>query len=249
MELSVKLQAFEGPLDLLMHLIDKNKIDIYDIPIAEITDQYMEYVRQLEQEDMNVTSEFMLMAATLINIKVRMLLPPEVNEDGEEEDPREELVRALLEYKEYRFIAGKLRERMEDTGDLFVREQALPDDVKSYKPPVNTEELLDGLTLEKLHEIFRFVLKRSEDKVDPIHSRFGHIEKEVVSLPDKVAYVEDYAKKNKHFSFSRLLEKQKSRMQIIVTFLAILELMKTGSIRISQKETFGDILIDVVEDS
>src|SRR5699024_3300007 len=107
MAIPVKLPVFEGPLDLLLHLIDKNKIDIYDIPIAEVTDQYLEYIRQMNREDMNVTSEFMVMAATLIDIKCRMLLPREVNEEGQEEDPREELVTQLLEYKKYKYISGE----------------------------------------------------------------------------------------------------------------------------------------------
>ena len=101
MAITVKLQVFEGPLDLLLHLIDKNKVDIYDIPIVEITEQYLEYIRQMETEDMNVMSEFLVMAATLLDIKCRMLLPKEVNEDGEEEDPRAELVEKLLEYNGY----------------------------------------------------------------------------------------------------------------------------------------------------
>ena len=99
MGIPVKLPVFEGPLDLLLHLIDKNKIDIYDIPIVEITNQYMEYIRQMEREDLNVMSEFLVMAATLLDIKCRMLLPKEVNEEGEEEDPRQELVEQLLQYK------------------------------------------------------------------------------------------------------------------------------------------------------
>ena len=102
MGIPVKLPVFEGPLDLLLHLIDKNKIDIYDIPIVEVTDQYLEYVQQMDHEDLDVVSEFMVMAATLIDIKCRMLLPKEVNEEGEEEDPRDELVRQLLEYKMYK---------------------------------------------------------------------------------------------------------------------------------------------------
>ena len=99
MSIPVKLEVFEGPLDLLLHLIDKNKVDIYDIPIVEITEQYLDYIRQMETEDMNVVSEFLVMAATLIDIKCKMLLPKEVNEEGEEEDPREEFVEKLLEYK------------------------------------------------------------------------------------------------------------------------------------------------------
>ena len=107
----VKLQVFEGPLDLLLHLIDKNKIDIYDIPIVEITNQYMDYIRAMEREDLNVMSEFLVMAATLLDIKCRMLLPKEVKEDGEEEDPRQELVEQLLEYKMYKYMSYELRDR------------------------------------------------------------------------------------------------------------------------------------------
>ena len=108
MGISVKLQVFEGPLDLLLHLIDKNKVNIYDIPIAMITEQYMEYVEQLKKEDLNVVSEFLVMAATLLDIKSRMLLPKEVDEEGNEEDPRAELVEKLLEYKLYKAMAQKL---------------------------------------------------------------------------------------------------------------------------------------------
>lgn len=105
MAIPVKLEVFEGPLDLLSHLIDKNKVDIYDIPIVEITEQYLEYIRQMETEDMNVMSEFLVMAATLIDIKCKMLLPKEVNEEGEEQDPRAELVEKLLEYKMCKYMS------------------------------------------------------------------------------------------------------------------------------------------------
>ena len=107
----VKLQVFEGPLDLLLHLIEKNKIDIYDIPIVEITNQYMEYIKAMQKEDLNIMSEFLVMAATLLDIKCRMLLPKEVNEEGEEEDPRQELVEQLLEYKMYKFMSYELKDR------------------------------------------------------------------------------------------------------------------------------------------
>ena len=248
MAIPVKLQVFEGPLDLLLHLIDKNKIDIYDIPIAEITDQYLDYVRQMDHEDMDVTSEFMVMAATLIDIKCRMLLPKEVNDEGEEEDPREDLVKQLLEYKKYKAIAGELREYMENTGDLVCRHQDLPAEVRAFRPKTDPEELLQGMTLDRLHEIFRFVLQRQEDKVDPIRSKFGQIEKESVSLPDKLDFVELYTRRKRRVSFRKLLEKQKGRMQVVVTFLAVLELMKLGKIRAQQESTFGEIEIESLED-
>ena len=244
MAIAVKLQVFEGPLDLLLHLIDKNKIDIYDIPIAQITDQYMDYIRQMDHQDMNVSSEFMLMAATLIDIKCRMLLPKEVNEVGEEEDPREELVRQLLEYKKYKYMAGELREKMDAAGDVVTRKQNLPKEVKAYQIPIEPAELLDGLTLDRLHEIFESILKRQRDKVDPIRSRFGHIEKEPVSVPEKMTRLEKYAFSKKRFSFRNLLEKQAGKLDLVVTFLAVLELMKLGRIGVKQDSIFGDIEIE-----
>ncbi|MCF0146088.1 MAG: segregation/condensation protein A, partial [Eubacterium sp.] len=204
MSLDVKLQVFEGPLDLLLHLIEKNKIDIYDIPIVEVTEQYLEYVRRLEHEDLELTSEFMLMAATLIDIKCRMLLPSDSSVEEEEEDPREELVQQLIAYKEYKAKAGLLRERMEDTGELVSRSCDIPQEIKSFRPPVDTAELLEGVSLDRLHEIFSFVLRRQEEKVDPIRSKFGVIEKEQISFPDKLDYVEICARRKRRISFRRL---------------------------------------------
>lgn len=244
MGIPVKLPVFEGPLDLLLHLIEKNKVNIYDIPIVEITDQYMDYIRQMEREDLNVVSEFMVMAATLISIKCRMLLPKEVNEKGEEEDPREELVRQLLEYKMYKYMSYELRDRMAEAARHIYRVPSIPKEVLSYREPVEPEELLKGMTLERLNQIFKSVMRRQEEKLDPIRSKFGKIEKEEVSLPDKMSEVEEYACLHPRFSFRDLLERQPGKIQIIVTFLAILELMKTGKIFIRQEEIFGDIEIE-----
>ena len=121
MAIPIKLEAFEGPLDLLLHLIEKNKIDIYDIPIVEITEQYLDYIKQMETDDMNVMSEFLVMAATLIDIKCRMLLPKEVDEQGEEEDPRAELVQKLLEYKMYKYMSLELKDRQVDAEKSLYR--------------------------------------------------------------------------------------------------------------------------------
>ena len=185
MGIPVKLEVFEGPLDLLLHLIEKNKIDIYDIPIVEITDQYMEYIHAMEREDLGIMSEFMVMAATLLDIKCKMLLPKEVNEEGEEEDPRAELVEKLLEYKMYKFMSYELKDKMDDAANVFFKEPTLPDEVLQYREPVDPKELLAGLTLEKLNAIYKSIIRRQEDKVDPIRSKFGTIEKEEVSLSDQ----------------------------------------------------------------
>ena len=248
MGIPVKLEVFEGPLDLLLHLIEKNKIDIYDIPIVEITDQYMEYIHAMEHEDLGIMSEFMVMAATLLDIKCKMLLPKEVNEEGEEEDPRAELVEKLLEYKMYKFMSYELKDKMDDAANVFFKDPTIPDEVAQYREPVDPRELLAGITLEKLNAIYKSIIRRQEDKIDPIRSKFGKIEKEEVSLPDKMTYVEQFAVKKRRFSFRDLLESQPGKVHVIVTFLAILELMKTGKIRISQEELFGDILIESLED-
>lgn len=243
MAISVKLEAFEGPLDLLLHLIDKNKVDIYDIPIVEITEQYLDYIKQMEAEDMNVMSEFLVMAATLLDIKCRMLLPKEVNEEGEEEDPRAELVQKLLEYKMYKYMSFELRDRQVDAARNLYREQKLPEEVAAYRQPINYEELMGDMTLTKLQEIFKSIVRKQEDKIDPIRSKYGNIEKEEVDMEAKMLYVEAYAREHRSFSFRKLLEKQTGKMEIIVTFLIILELMKTGKITISQESIFDDIMI------
>lgn len=246
MELAVKLEAFEGPLDLLLHLIEKNKVDIYDIPIVEITKQYMEYVEAMDKEDLNLVSEFLVMAATLVDIKCRMLLPKEINEEGEEIDPREELVAKLIEYKMYKYAAFELRDRQLYAGKSLYKMPTIPDEVIQYRPPVNLDELLQDVDLQRLNDIFQMVLKRQVDKIDPIRSKFGKIEMEEVSLTDKIDYVKSYTKNRKKCSFKQMLQNQKSKMNIIVTFLAVLELIKNGSITVSQENTFDDIVINTI---
>ena len=243
MGISVKLEVFEGPLDLLLHLIDKNKVDIYDIPIVEITNQYMEYIQEMQKQDLNIMSEFLLMAATLLDIKCRMFLPAEVNEEGEEEDPRQELVEQLLQYKMYKYMSYELRDRQLDGERLMFKAETLPDEVKAYQEPVNLDELLEGLTLTKLNEVFQDILKRQNYKIDPVRSKFGKIEKEEITVEEKMDFLDDYITKHKKFSFSALLKKQKTRIQTVVTFLAILEMMKMGKISVVQEHTFDDIMI------
>ena len=243
MGIPVKLQVFEGPLDLLLHLIDKNKIDIYDIPIVEITNQYMEYIQAMEKEDLNIMSEFLVMAATLLDIKCKMLLPKEVNEEGEEEDPRQELVQQLLEYKMYKYMSYELRDRQMDGEQVLYKDPSIPNEVLEYVEPVDLDELLGDLTLAKLNRIFKEVMKKQVDKIDPVRSKFGKIEKEEVTLPDRLDFVSEYARTHSRFSFRSLLEQQTSRTQIVVTFLAVLQLMKEGVILIRQEHAFDDILI------
>ena len=247
MELSYKLESFEGPLDLLLHLIEKNKVNIYDIPIATITDQYLEYVRHMEEESLDVVSEFLVMATTLLDIKARMLLPKEVNEEGEEEDPRAELVARLLEYKTYKYMSMELKDMELDAEQIFYKTPTVPKEVKEYEQPVDLDKLLDGMTLAKLEQIFLSVMKRQKDKIDPVRSTFGTIKKEPVSLEDKIASVMGYARKHRKFSFRSMLSRQKDKTEIVVTFLALLELMKIGKIHLTQETLFDDMMIETLE--
>ena len=243
MAIPVKLEVFEGPLDLLLYLIEKNKVNIYDIPIVTITEQYMEYVRALQStNNLDVISEFLVMAATLLRIKSKMLLPK-----VEVIDPRQELVERLLEYKKFKYISDELKDKQFDAEKILFKTSTIPEELKDIKEEVNIDELLDGLTLSKLHLVFKTLIKRQEEKIDPIRSKFGRIEREEVNLSDKIRFIDRYGAKNKRFSFKNLLEGKTDKVEIIVTFLGILELIKMGRIHVVQEEIFDDIYIDYNE--
>jgi segregation and condensation protein A len=245
MSISIKLEAFEGPLDLLLHLIDKNKVNIYDIPIGEIADQYMEYINNMEDKDLDVMSEFLVMAATLLNIKSKMLLPKDETKE-EEEDPRQELVERLLEYKMFKYISEELKDKELDAAKVFFKESTIPEEIKGYREEIDTESLLADLTLAKLHKIFESVIKKQTDKIDPIRSKFGRIEREEINLTAKLMSIQAYGLKHRKFSFRKLLEAQPTKMEIIVTFLGVLELMKVGQVVIEQDNLFDDITVTFI---
>lgn len=247
MSISVKLEAFDGPLDMLLHLIEKNKIDIFDIPIVEITNQYMEIIAQMQTKDMDVMSDFLLMAATLLRIKSKMLLPAEKAEEGEEEDPRAELVERLLEYKTYKYASYELKDLQMDASKQLFKKPSIPEEIANYKEEIDISELLGDLTLARLQSIFHAVMKKQIDKIDPIRSKFGKIEKEKISLGDRMQYISEYAREHKKFNFRMLLEEQTSKTMVIVSFLGILELMKEGMLKIVQENIFDDIWITYQE--
>ena len=247
MSIDVKLQVFEGPLDLLLHLIEKNQVNIYDIPIVTITEQYLEYLGEMQRQDLDVMSEFLVMAATLINIKAKMLLPKEEEEEEEDEDPRAELVRRLLEYKMYKYAATELKDMELDAAGSIYRSPAIPKEVAEYREEIDPVELCDGLTLNRLNEIFQMVMKKQVEKIDPIRSKFGTIEREEISIEERMDTIRDQVKGLKGISFRTLLEIRASKINVIVTFMAILELMKVGAITVRQDGLFDDIMIDSLE--
>ena len=197
----------------------------------------------MKRQDLNIVSEFLVMAATLLDIKSRMLLPKEEKEEIQE-DPRAELVQKLLEYKMYKCMSYELKDLQVDAQKVMFKAPTIPEEVRKYEEPVNLEELLSDITLKKLNTIFKSIMRKREDKIDPIRSKFGRIEKEEVSLEERMEYLEQYAIAHRNFSFRGILEAQSTKMEIIVTFLSILELMKTGKILISQENIFDDILIE-----
>ncbi len=246
MKIDVKLEAFEGPLDLLLHLIEKNKVNIYDIPIVEITNQYMEYIQEMERStSMESMSEFLVMAATLLKIKSRMLLPKEEKE--EEEDPREELVRRLVEYKMCRYAAGELKDMSVDAEKVFYKPETIPKEIREYEEPIRPLEIVGDVTLEKLNQVFQMVMRRKKDREDPVRSRFGKIEKEKYKVEDRMRDIRRQIQGLRRINFRTLLDIQPTKEMVIVTFLAVLELMKVGQVTVSQESNFGEIYMDAAD--
>lgn len=241
--LEVRLEAFEGPLDLLLHLIEKNKVNIYDIPIAEITNQYIDYVAKMDHDDLDLVSDFLVMAATLLDIKARMLLPKEEKEE-EAEDPRQDLVTRLLEYKKYKYMSGELKDREILADRMFYREPDLPPEVAHYRAPVDLDELLGDVTLERLKQIYDDVMRRREDLRDPVRSQFGKIERETIQISDRIRSVKQAVRGGKKHSFRDLLSHGASKTEVIVTFLAVLELIRSGDIFLTEDSTRDDIIVE-----
>jgi len=254
-ELSFKLEKldFEGPMDLILHLIEKNKVDIMDIPIASITDQYFEYLDKMQQSEagrrLDTMSDFLVMAATLLDIKARMLLPPEKDEEGEEIDPRSELVEKLLEYKMYKAMSYELKGREDEAFMAMYHSPDIPKEVRSYREPVDLNALLKGVSLTQLRSVFEEVMKRQNDRMDPVRSSFGRIEKEEVDSRQVMRSVTRKILKKKKCSFKSLLSAGSGKMYVVVTFLTILELMRMGRVSAEQDSTFGEIMITAKDET
>ena len=154
-KLDIKIESYEGPLDLLLQLIEKNKFNIFDIPIVEITEQYLYYINSMEEDNMDVMSEFLVMAATLISIKAKMLLPKEEEAEEEEDDPRAELVRSLIEYKMYKYASYELKDMSMDADGTYFKGPSIPSEVKNVKEEIDPAELIGDMTLKQLNSIFK----------------------------------------------------------------------------------------------
>lgn len=228
-ELRLQLGAFAGPLDLLLYLIKQEQANIFDIPIARITDEYLKYIRLMKTLDISVAGDFLVMAATLIEIKSKMLLPKEISEEAEEEmeDPREMLVRQLLEHQKFKNAAQMLYERTTVEQAVFARGKIESDE--------NNAET--NATVFDLLGVFQKILARHKEEVQM------EIEREEVSLAEMLKNLKRRVFEEKELSLLKFFEEMRSRREVVTAFFAILEIVRTESIKLTQSATFGDIIL------
>lgn len=239
MEYKINLDIFEGPMDLLLHLIDKDEIDIYDIPINHIAEQFIQFVNQMEEMNLDVTSEFLVMAATLLEIKSKMLLPSKRQVDDEviedEEDPRAELVRKLVEYRKYKNAAKELRTLEEIQYKVYYKPK---EDLSDYQD----EQLeIEGLKIDLLlKSINRILAKKSKENSVLL---INEIQREEYTLEKCIEIMKERSNKEHTYNFSSLITKESTRSEIITYFLSLLELIRMKYVSVIQKEDFSDIII------
>lgn len=229
--INIKIPVFEGPFDLLLHLIKEDKIDIYDIPISQITSRYLEYIELMKELNLEVAGEFLVMAATLIHIKSRMLLPPDEEVPQEEqEDPRTELVQKLIEYQKYKEAANELRTREEEWIKVF-RKEPLSDGEEQ-----NDELYLFDVSLFDLIDAFKKILEKAP-------SETISITKETLTVKDRMSFIMEKMEGKETVRFEELFDQDFSKIQLVITFVAILELIRLGLLRVYQEMQFGTIWI------
>lgn len=235
MSYKLKLEIFEGPLDLLLYLIKKNDLNVCDIPIAEVTQQYMEYIEMMQMLNLDIVGDFLVMAATLMQIKSRMLLPPDPSENpAQEEDPRDELVQRLMEYKQFKEIAQDLREKESFRQDLFSRNI---DETETQRLREEAKEVYLDVSLFDLIAAFKKALNKVSNKA------VYEVTKEEFTVEKKIHDILHLLLEQSQIILTELFGKARSKMEIIVTFMAILELIRLKEIKVVQKNVFGEIEI------
>jgi segregation and condensation protein A len=242
----VRLPLFEGPFDLLLFFIERDELDIYDIPIAKITNDFLDYLHHLDTLNVEVASEFILVAATLMRIKSKMLLPrPQVDEQGNEIDPREELVKHLLEYKKYKSVIESFQ-KMEETELMKEKRGNLMKELKSLAESSNVEAELQDVDLFKLMTVFEKVLKRFEaEKNKPVHQVIQY----PYTIEEQKKYLLNEVATKGRVSFTEIVESFKTRIALIFNFLSILELLAVGQLGIQVGEGFNNFWITKVEET
>ena len=234
---NIKIENFEGPLDLLLYFIKRDKIDIYDISITQITNEYISVIDEAKKLDVSIAGEFLFMASMLLRIKTQMLLPRQINDESLDiEDPRIDLVAQLLEYKKYKSIANKLKNLHFENKDSFFRNSSKV----VYDQSPNASDFLNEVTLYDISKIFKDAVNNA-----PTQDSF-EIYRETVSLKDQQDFILQQFNNDKILSLKNLVKKLETKLKIIVTFLALLEMIKRSEIICSQKENFEDIEIKLI---
>ena len=234
----VRLNQFEGPLDLLLFFIKRDELNIYDIPIARLTKEFLEYVNLIKILDLEVAGDFILMASTLMHIKVRMLLPREIDEKGEEIDPRADLVKALLEYKRYKEMSEELSYFETNQRKRKLRGN-FSEDIKEAPNEYNI--LLKNVSIYDLAKAFKYAVEQIKD--EPVH----RVQRLNVSIEEQVQFIVNKLNEITELHFLNLIEEIKEKIRIIVTFIALLELVKIGRINIQATTSFNDFIITLKE--
>lgn len=246
MPVNIKIDNFEGPFDLLLHLIKKNEMDIYNIKIYDITNHYIAYLRTMEEMDLEITSEFIVIAASLIELKSRQLLPKEKKETGDEEiDPEQLLIMRLLEYNKYKSVAEYFKLKIDILGQVYSKK---PEIISDYKGITGTE-ILKSTSLETLYKIYQKLAlsyKKKENTENIIEKK---ISTEVFKIEDKMEIISNKLKISRRFLFKELLEGCGHRLEAIVTFLALLELIKTKKVNVFQEGNFSEIYVEGIDEN
>ena len=231
---NVRLENFEGPLDLLLYFIKRDKIDIYDIPISKITSEYIDVINTAKKLDVSIAGEFLFMASLLLRLKTRMLLPRQQDEEGLDiDDPRINLVGQLLQYKNFRNIAHQLKGIHEENKDIFYR----PNDKISFEKTINPSDFLNEVSLFDISKIFQSAIDNASQ------DNSFTIVRETISLEEQKQFIISNFKDKKNILLSSLIKKLDSKLEIIVTFLAVLNMIKESELICKQKNTFEDIQI------
>lgn len=244
MSLNIKIENFEGPFDLLLHLIKKNKMDIYNVEIHEITNQYIQYIHRIKKMDLELTSEFIVMASTLLEIKSRTLLPKPLNQDKdneEEEDPRKELVAKLVKYNKFKKAAKFLRIHESEIGRSFSKK---PEIIVRKKEDCKPKNFLKNITILKLYNIYSKLMDKYIEKMNLENGLNRKILRDKFKIEDKMNYIKINTKSGKTLKFSSMLNRCRFKIEKVVTFIALLELIRLGMITAMQEGNFGEIYIE-----
>lgn len=240
MAVNIKISNFEGPFDLLLHLIKVNELNIYEISILEITNQYIEYINNMQEMDLEITSEFILMAATLLEIKSRELLPKNNQKEAEEEDPKAKLIQKLIEYKKFKEVSSYLRKREENFGPFYTKKPEIIDD--SFQKDID-KELFSGKTLIDLYKIYKQLIERNKEKINT-NGINDKISVDTYKIEDKMEELREILADSKIIQFSKFSLNCSNKLELVVTFLALLELIKQKEVKALQKDNFNEIYIE-----